>query len=84
MVVYSLAAPKRVLGGRHGLRIGFENNGEPYTNKTIDLKNRTISEVTIGPATEEEIENTVKVMAARIGATGLRRFPLRMCWKRMR
>ena len=34
----------------------------PYTNKTIDLRNNTVSEVTIEPATEEEIAATVKVM----------------------
>lgn len=62
MVVYSLAAPKRVLEDGTVCGSVLKTTGEPYTNKTIDLKNRTISEVTIGPATEEEIENTVKVM----------------------
>ena len=62
MVVYSLAAPKRVLADGTVCGSVLKTTGEPYTNKTIDLKNRTISEVTIGPATEEEIENTVKVM----------------------
>lgn len=40
----------------------LKTTGEAYTNKTIDLKTRTISDVTIEPATEEEIHNTVKVM----------------------
>lgn len=62
MVVYSLAAPKRVLADGTVCGSVLKTMGEPYANKTIDLKNRTISEVTIGPATEEEIENTVKVM----------------------
>ena len=62
MVVYSLAAPKRVLADGTVCGSVLKTTGEPYTNKTIDLKNRTISEVTIGPATEEEIEKTVKVM----------------------
>ncbi len=62
MVVYSLAAPKRVLADGTVCGSVLKTTGEPYTNKTIDLKNRTISEVTIEPATEEEIENTVKVM----------------------
>lgn len=62
MVVYSLAAPKRVLADGTVCGSVLKTTGESYTNKTIDLKNRTISEVTIEPATEEEIENTVKVM----------------------
>ena len=62
MVVYSLAAPKRVLADGTVCGSVLKTTGEPYTNKTIYLKNRTISEVTIGPATEEEIEKTVKVM----------------------
>lgn len=62
MVVYSLAAPKRVLADGTVCSSVLKTTGAPYTNKTIDLKNRTISEVTIEPATEEEIENTVKVM----------------------
>ena len=33
-----------------------------YTNKTIDLSTNEISEVTIEPATEDEINATVKVM----------------------
>lgn len=62
MVVYSLAAPKRVLADGTVCSSVLKTTGAPYTNKTIDLKNRTISEVTIEPATEEEIGNTVKVM----------------------
>lgn len=62
MVVYSLAAPKRVLADGTVCGSVLKTTGASYTNKTIDLKNRTISEVTIEPATEEEIENTVKVM----------------------
>lgn len=62
MVVYSLAAPKRILADGTVCGSVLKTTGESYTNKTIDLKNRTISEVTIEPATEEEIENTVKVM----------------------
>ena len=33
-----------------------------YTNKTIDLSTNEISEVTLEPATQEEIDATVKVM----------------------
>ena len=62
MVVYSLAAPKRVAADGTVYSSVLKTTGEAYTNKTIDLKNRTVSDVTIEPATEEEIEDTVKVM----------------------
>lgn len=62
MVVYSLAAPKRVAADGTVYSSVLKTTGESYTNKTIDLKNRTVSDVTIEPATEEEITHTVKVM----------------------
>lgn len=61
MVVYSLAAPRRTVGDTVYKSV-LKTTGEPYTNKTIDLRNNTISEITIEPATDEEIEATVKVM----------------------
>ena len=61
MVVYSLAAPRRTVGETVYSSV-LKTTGEAYTNKTINLKTNTVSEVTIEPATEEEIEATVKVM----------------------
>lgn len=61
MVVYSLAAPRRTVGETVYKSV-LKTTGAPYTNKTIDLRNNAISEITIEPATEEEIEATVKVM----------------------
>lgn len=61
MVVYSLAAPRRTVGETVYNSV-LKTTGEPYTNKTIDLRNNCVSEVTIEPATEEEINATVKVM----------------------
>lgn len=61
MVVYSLAAPRRAVGETVYQSV-LKTTGEPYTNKTIDLRTNTISEITIPAATEEEIEATVKVM----------------------
>lgn len=61
MVIYSLAAPRRTVGDVVYKSV-LKTTGEPYTNKTIDLRNNTVSEVTIEPATDEEIEATVKVM----------------------
>lgn len=62
MVVYSLAAPRRT--GKDGVLYTsvLKTVGESFTNKTIDLKNKTVSNVTVEPATEEEILHTVKVM----------------------
>ena len=61
MVVYSLAAPRRTVGDVTYTSV-LKTTGESYTNKTIDLRNNTVSETTIEPATEEEITATVKVM----------------------
>ena len=36
--------------------------GQPYTSKSIDLRTNQVTQVTVEPATEEEIDNTVKVM----------------------
>lgn len=62
MVVYSLAAPRRTMPDGTSYTSVLKTVGEPYTNKTIDLKNRVVSDVTVSPATAEEIEATVKVM----------------------
>lgn len=62
MVIYSLAAPRRTTPDGTVYTSVLKTTGQAYTNKTIDLKTRKISEITIEPATEEEIEHTVKVM----------------------
>lgn len=61
LVVYSVAAPRRTVGDVTYKSVLKTTDGV-YTNKTIDLRNNTISEVSIEPATEEEVEATVKVM----------------------
>lgn len=61
MVVYSLAAPRRAVGDTVYSSV-LKTTGESYTNKSIDLRSNTVSEVTIDPATDEEIAATVKVM----------------------
>lgn len=61
MVIYSLAAPRRQVGETVYKSV-LKTTGAPYSNKTIDLRNNSISEITIEPATDEEIEATVKVM----------------------
>lgn len=62
MVVYSLAAPRRTTSDGTTYTSVLKTVGAPYTNKTIDLKNRVVSDITVEPATEEEIAATVKVM----------------------
>ncbi len=61
MVVYSLASPRRAVGDVVYSSV-LKTTGDSYTNKTIDLRNNTVSEITIEPATDEEIAATVKVM----------------------
>ena len=63
MLVYSIAAPRRIhpkTGASHQSQL--KPIGEPYTGKTIDLNRETIVPVTIDPATEQEITDTVAVM----------------------
>lgn len=62
MVVYSLAAPRRTCADGTVYSSVLKTTGGDYTNRTIDVKNRKLSEVTITPATEDEVTATIKVM----------------------
>ncbi|MGN0554224.1 MAG: enoyl-ACP reductase FabV [Oscillospiraceae bacterium] len=62
LVVYSLAAPRRTLADGTTVSSVLKTTTQSYTNKTIDMRNMTVSDITIEPATEEEIDNTVAVM----------------------
>ena len=71
-VVYSLAAPRRTVGDVTYSSV-LKTTGEPYTNKTIDLRNNTVSEVTIEPATEEEIaaaKGAIRTLGGKIVKVG--------------
>ena len=63
LVIYSLASPKRV----HP-KTGVVHNsvlkpiGQVFTNKTVDFHTGVVSDISIQPANEEEIANTVAVM----------------------
>ncbi len=61
-VIYSLAAPRRTMEDGTVYTSVLKTVGESYTNKTINLKDNTVSNITVEPATEEEIEATVRVM----------------------
>ncbi|HCK13748.1 TPA: bifunctional NADH-specific enoyl-ACP reductase/trans-2-enoyl-CoA reductase [Candidatus Poribacteria bacterium] len=63
LVVYSLASPRRIhpkTGVDH--RSVLKPVGDPCTGKTIDLTNENITNITIDPATNEEIADTIAVM----------------------
>lgn len=62
MIVYSLAAPRRTTSDGTVYSSVLKTTGGEFTNKTIDVKTGSVSEVTIPPATEQEIFATVKVM----------------------
>lgn len=62
LVVYSLAAPRRTMEDGTTYSSVLKTTGNAYTNKTIDLRSNKVEEVTISPATEQEIVDTVKVM----------------------
>lgn len=63
LVVYSLASPKRIhpkTGAEH--RSVLKPVGQSYSNKTVDTDKGIVSTVTIEPASEKEIADTVTVM----------------------
>ena len=62
MVVYSMAAPRRTMPDGTTVSSVLKTVGKELTNKTIDLRNNEIKDLTVPVANEEEIENTVKVM----------------------
>ena len=62
MLVYSLAAPRRHMEDGTVYSSVLKTTKDEYTNKTVDLKDNTIGEATIEPATDEEVEATIKVM----------------------
>ncbi|AEY66877.1 enoyl-ACP reductase FabV [Clostridium sp. BNL1100] len=63
MVVYSLASPRRT----HPVTGEVFNSvikpiGSTYTSKTVDFHTQLVSEITIEPANEDEIRQTIAVM----------------------
>ncbi len=63
LVIYSLASPRRAhptTGAVH--KSVLKPVGAPYTNKTVDTDKGIVSTVTIEPASEQEIADTVAVM----------------------
>jgi enoyl-[acyl-carrier protein] reductase/trans-2-enoyl-CoA reductase (NAD+) len=63
LVVYSLASPRRThpkTGVTH--KSVLKPVGTSYTNKTVDTDKGIVSQVTIDPANEQEIADTIAVM----------------------
>lgn len=66
MVVYSLAAPVRKMPGTgEVVRSSLKPIGQTYTSTAIDTNKDEIIEASIEPATEQEVENTVRVMGGQ-------------------
>ncbi len=63
LVVYSLASPRRA-HPKTGVvyKSVLKPVGAPYTNKTVDTDKGVVSAITIEPANEAEISDTVAVM----------------------
>lgn len=63
LVVYSLASPRRIHPNTgETFNSVLKPIGEPFTNKTVNFHSGVITDVTIEPANEEEIRQTVAVM----------------------
>ncbi len=63
MVIYSLASPRRTDPETGEVyKSVLKPTGGTYTNKNLNTDKKEITSVTIEPATEEEIAQTVKVM----------------------
>ena len=63
LIIYSVAAPKRtdpISSQSHSSVL--KPIGAAYTNKTVELDSEKVTEVTIPPASEAEIADTVTVM----------------------
>lgn len=63
LVIYSLASPVRTHpenGKRY--KSTLKPIGDTYTNKTVDFHTGIVKDVSIPPATEDDISNTVTVM----------------------
>jgi len=63
LVIYSLASPRRV-HPRTGQIFNsvLKPVGRPFSNKTIDLDAGKVTEITLQPATDQEVADTVAVM----------------------
>jgi enoyl-[acyl-carrier protein] reductase/trans-2-enoyl-CoA reductase (NAD+) len=63
LVIYSLASPRRT-HPKTGVTLSsvLKPIGAPFTASTVDTQKGTVTDITIEPATEQEIADTVAVM----------------------
>ncbi|MFT9055854.1 MAG: enoyl-ACP reductase FabV [Ethanoligenens sp.] len=61
LVIYSLAAPRRAVGETTYFS-ALKPVGQTFTSKSLDVSKMEVATATIEPATQEEIDGTVKVM----------------------
>lgn len=63
LLIYSLAAPKRTDPASRATHSSvLKPIGNAYTNKTVELDSEKVSEITIPPANEQQIADTITVM----------------------
>jgi len=62
LLVYSLAAPRRVGPDGTVWQSTLKPVGEPFSGKSIDLRTHSVATISLDPATAEEIDGTVRVM----------------------
>lgn len=62
MVVYSLAAPSRQLANGELVRSALKPIGTPFEGVTIDINSAEIRSISLEPATQQEVSDTVSVM----------------------
>ena len=66
MVVYSLAAPRRGIPGTDRVaKSVLKPIGETFYNRTLNTNTGEISDVTLTPATEAEVAETIEVMGGQ-------------------
>ena len=63
LVIYSLASPRRT-DPRNGTtyQSALKPVGQAYSSRTIDLDSERVTEITIEPASEQEVSDTIAVM----------------------
>ncbi len=63
LVIYSLASPRRTDPDTGDTYVStLKPVGEPVVSKTFDTNKKVVHDISLEPATQEEIDNTVKVM----------------------
>lgn len=62
LIVYSLAAPRRAGENGETWSSVIKPYGQQFKGKTLNLNTNAVEAITLEPATDEEVEATVKVM----------------------